>query len=65
MTYDVGHVYLVSAVWYKLWRRQENIEQNWISGLDFHYKFNSSQIYPQMVGYKRLKKKGKRGKEWE
>lgn len=36
--------------------KQDGSEQNLISGLDFHYKFNCSQIYPQMADYERQKK---------
>lgn len=36
--------------------KQDRSGQNLISGLDFHYKFNCSQIYPQMVDYERQKK---------
>lgn len=36
--------------------KQDRSGQNLISGLDFHYKFNYSQIYPQMVDYERQKK---------
>lgn len=41
--------------------RADRSEQNLVSGLDLHDTFNSSHVHPQMVGYKRQKRKGKGG----